>query len=109
MEANNVIKSHLCYSNSLILHCSCCSVHNRGIGMYHFKMAMTIFRAGRLLNGRFHNSEGLNGKLFRLSKIKSSDSLPDAKVPFHPGCESDTVLSRRRVVRRARFALQGAC
>ena len=59
MEANNVIKSHLCYSNSVVLHCSSCSVHNKGIGMYHFKMAITIFRARRLarknLNGRFQS------------------------------------------------------
>ena len=55
-----------------------------------------------------HRSNGLKGKLFRLSKRKSSDSLADAKVPFHFEYESEAVLSRRRTVCRAWFAYQGA-
>ena len=65
---------------------------------------MVTFRAGKLARkkkGRFQSTavKSNTGNLFRLSqKKKSSDSLDDAKVLFQSESESETALSRRRVV-----------
>ena len=65
---------------------------------------MATFRAGRLArkkNGRFQSTavKSRTENLLDSLKRKSSDSLADAiKVSFQSECESETVLSGRRVV-----------
>ena len=65
---------------------------------------MTTFRAGKLarkMNGRFQSTavKSRTENFLDSRKRKSSDSRADAiKVSFQSECESDTVLSGRRVV-----------
>ena len=65
---------------------------------------MTIFRAGKLarkMNGRFQSAavKSRTENFLDSRKRKSSDSRAGAiKVSFQSECESDTVLSGRRVV-----------
>ena len=64
---------------------------------------MATFRAGKLArkkNGRFLSTAVKSRtENFDSRKRKSSDSLADAiKVSFQSECESETVLSGRRVV-----------
>ena len=65
---------------------------------------MATFRAGKLTRkkkGRFQSTavKSRTENFFDSRKRKSSDSLADAiKVSFQSACESETVLSGRRVV-----------
>ena len=71
---------------------------------------MIIFRGGKLakkMNGRFQGTavKSRTQNVLDSRKRKSSDSRADAiKVLFQSECESDTVLSGRRVVELGLFS-----
>jgi len=98
---NHVSTTEPTYGDSLVLHCASVLRITQG-NWQHLKMA--IFRAGKLgrkKNGHFQSSavKGRTENVLDSRKRKSSDSLAVAiKVSFQSECESETVLSGRRVV-----------